>query len=719
MKRNVDPQAGLLLLLLVLIAALSFPAQASRTREFSSVGRSELLKGELEGVGVTEEGTLVAAPSFREVFGSEVSYVWSLVPDGEGGVFAATGSDGKLYHIDCDGSYEAVAETFEYELFALARSADGSVYFAGAPNGTVTRLAPDGASETVIDLPEGLVWSLLVSPDGELFAATGDQGEIYRVRGNGETAAIGRVPDEHVVSLAWHEGMLLCGTDSKALLVAMDPSSGEQRILYDAPGEELVSILPLQSGSVLFAVNGNGTYAGGSSTGMGPLVLPAVEVHANASVQPSLYELLPSGLVRRVWRCPAEDILDLCVGPDGAILVGTGEDGVLYALDSLWNATHLLDLEESQLLSLTRGGRQVFVGTGNGGAVYCLDWDEPRAGTYVARVRDAGQTARWGTPRWVAVGHGSVHFETRSGQVEDPGESWSFWEALEGGRIVSPSARFLQWRMTLTAGATGNLRVGSIVVPYRGPNRLPRVTRVEISPLAPEFTSPTGGRGGPVRQTLPGGVQIEYTFTDANTSERGVLDCPGVWARTLRTAVWDAVDPDGDRLRFDLYLRFLDEHGSADDERFVPLKLDLEDTGYTWEAAAWPDGWYELKVVARDDVSNAPGEALSAMRLSVPFRVDNKPPRLLDLRLEWQQGELVLCGEALDEGGRIAGLAVSLDGEPWRVAYPNDGILDGPREAFAIAPGFLDDGRVPTVVAIRACDEVGHLAIARLRVPAQ
>ena len=70
-----------------------------------------------------------------------------------------------------------------------------------------------------------------------------------------------------------------------------------------------------------------------------------------------------------------------------------------------------------------------------------------------------------------------------------------------------------------------------------------------------------------------------------------------------------------------------------DEERFVPLKQDLDARAWTWEAAAWPEGWYQLKVVARDGVGNAPGEGLEAVRLSAPFQIDNTPPRLSDLRI--------------------------------------------------------------------------------------
>ena len=254
----------------------------------------------------------------------------------------------------------------------------------------------------MIDLPEGLVWSLLSGPGARLYAATGDQGEIYEIDAAGTTRSVGTVPDAHTVCLAWQDDQLLCGTDGRGLLVALDPGSGEARVLYDTGQEEIVALMPREDGTLLFAANGSREEGGSSTTSSVPLMMRPIEVHADNGSTGCLYERLPSGLVRQIWQCPEEDILDLAAAPDGTILVATGSEGVLYALDAEWNATRLLDLEEAQLLTLAVDGSQLFVGTGNGGSVYRLDWDAARTGTYTSRVWDAtpdGALGRTGLDR--------------------------------------------------------------------------------------------------------------------------------------------------------------------------------------------------------------------------------------------------------------------------------------------------------------------------------
>jgi len=670
-------------------------------------GLGAVLAGESDGVGATASGRLFPAPASERFLAGEVAYVWSLVPDGEGGVFAATGSEGTVYHLSAGGEVERIAETLEYELFGLARDASGTLFFGGAPNGTVQRRTRDGEVTTAVDFPEGLVWDLLAAPDGALYASCGDDGEIYRIGADGAAQRIGRIPDQHVVALAWWNGRLLCGTDGRGLLVALDPETGAREVLFDTGQEEVVALL-VRADDILFAANGEVA----AEQENGGLTLPPIDVQAGgAGATARLYAWRPDGTVRVVWGARERHILALAPGPQGGTLVGTGDEGVLYHVDPRGNAVRLMTLEEADLLAVATFGDEVFVGTGNGGALYRLRWDARRSGSFTSAVHDAKTIVTWGEPHWVRSGTGEVTFETRSGRTSEPDETWAAWETWRRGPLTSPPGRFLQWRLTLAAAADGALAVGPLEIPYQGPNRPPRIEAVHVSAKAPAFVESGNSMPSAVRQELAGGVQVEYSLGEGNGT-RGEIRRAGLWARTLRSATWRAQDPDGDRLRFDLYLRQLDEEGP-----WLPLEQDLEDAAWTWEAAAWPDGWYELKVVARDGRDNVSGAGLEGEELSEPFQIDNRPPEILDLRLQAEGDSLWIMGEARDASSRIALLEYSLDGAGWRLLLPQDGIFDSGRERFMLAVPRRDDGRRPAVIGVRAADEVGHLAADRLRLP--
>lgn len=703
------------LLLIALTAGVLFcPVSVAGNQEFVLGTQADFLQGELTDLAVTSVGGLRPAPVSELVFTGEAHFIWSLVPDGEGGVFAATGSEGVLYRIRPSGDWERLQETFEYELFALTRDSAGDLYLAGAPNGTVQRFSESKGLETVLDLPEGLVWDLLAAPDGEVYAAAGESGEIYRIVPGGQSERIGGLPDIHATVLTWWQDKLLCGTDGRGLLVTVDPSNGKTEVLYDTAVEEVAAILPLDDGRVIFAANGPspGFGNGQMTETKDGLMMGAIEVHANGPAGPALYERLPSGLVRSVWQCSEENILCLVPAPGGGVLVGTAQNGVLYHLDDAWNSTRLADLPEAQLLSIAISQDRVFLGTGSGGSVYMLDWEKARTGVYESHVLDAGQTVVWGDPDWLALGKGSATCLTRSGHIQEQGETWSQWTALAGGKIASPAARYLQIRYELSADAADRFELRSIRIPYRGPNRAPRLWDVRVSEKSAELQGNGSAMGGPVRQTLPGGVQVDYTLGDVSRSSAASLDRAGHWARSLRTAIWSAADPDDDPLRFDLYLRALAEEG------YLPLKLDVAQRAYSWDASAWPEGWYELKVVGRDEEGNPPHQGLVREAVSPPFQIDNSVPVLQDVRLRESGGAWELSGRAKDAHSRIAGLEFSLNGEGWRMMLPEDGLFDASEESFRVPLPEPDDGNPISVVGVRAADEAGHLAVTRLPLPA-
>ncbi len=102
-------------------------------------------------------------------------------------------------------------------------------------------------------------------------------------------------------------------------------------------------------------------------------------------------------------------------------------------------------------------GMQVVASEFNAGGavlpVYHLVVQSPvGSGVFVSRVLDPKITADWGTLSADAVTPAgtAVSFETRTGGTSSPDGSWSSWTLVVGGAIASPTARFIQYRATLT-----------------------------------------------------------------------------------------------------------------------------------------------------------------------------------------------------------------------------------------------------------------------------
>ena len=83
---------------------------------------------------------------------------------------------------------------------------------------------------------------------------------------------------------------------------------------------------------------------------------------------------------------------------------------------------------------------------------------------------------------------------------------------------------------------------------------------------------------------------------------------------------WQADDPDGDKLVYELDFR-----GEGERE-WKTLKKDLHENTYTIDGDALADGRYFFKVTASDRESNPPAVAKETDLVSSPVLIDNTPP---------------------------------------------------------------------------------------------
>ena len=103
-------------------------------------------------------------------------------------------------------------------------------------------------------------------------------------------------------------------------------------------------------------------------------------------------------------------------------------------------------------------------------------------------------------------------------------------------------------------------------------------------------------------------------------------------AMTLR---WSAEDPNGDALRYDLWLR------PENESDWTQMLENVEHPFYSFDADQLPDGYYRFKVLATDAVDNAMGNARTDERVSDAVLVDHS----LGLSTDFvSTNETVFCG---------------------------------------------------------------------------
>jgi hypothetical protein len=270
--------------------------------------------------------------------------------------------------------------------------------------------------------------------------------------------------------------------------------------------------------------------------------------------------------------------------------------------------------------------------------------------------------------------------------------------------VTSPKARYLQWRVVMTAKAASPV-LTSVTTAYLERNLRPKVDSITVHPPGVVFQKPfsTGELElAGYDEPLSDGRQ-----TSASSQPQAATGAPQlgrrVYQKGLQTFVWKADDDNGDRLMFDvLYRREAETSWQA-------LKRSLTDPILVWDTSSVPDGTYTIKVVASDSASNAPGSALGGEMESTTFDIDNTPPRVSVTSIRREGPRLVVAFLVEDAQSPVQRVEYSLDANRWRVVYPKDGIPDSRREEFEVA---VDGEAVARNVIIRATDAMNNAATA-------
>jgi hypothetical protein len=428
----------------------------------------------------------------------------------------------------------------------------------------------------------------------------------------------------------------------------------------------------------------------------------AVERAAPPLVGPSaVYEIDGLGSGQLLWMAPQTAmILAMILAPEGDLIVGTGDEGRLYAIatDGSWRM--LADSEESQALALLDLGRDgMLVGMGNPGRVHRLGRDHAQEGTLESEAHDAAIVSRWGRISWEGeqMAGTRITLQTRSGNSEVPDETWSDWSSPyhqeEGEPVASPPARFIQWRASLsTSDRDVTPRLDRVRLAYLQRNLAPKIQGLYVYPPA--------GEGGASQGLMVGEAETSVSAEGAQPPPGDLFRGQDQVPTGMRKVSWSAYDPNGDQLIFDISFR------GEGEGNWKLLKEELRNNSYTWDSRSLPDGTYQLRLEASDRLSNPEEQALSAAKDSDPFVVDNTPPRVQVRGQSQGNGRYLLTGKATDELSSIVKLWYSVDAEDWQVLSTADQVFDAPEEEFSFSTEPLSPGE--HTIVVKAMDMAGN-----------
>jgi hypothetical protein len=705
-------------------AALGVAATAGavKTSTWSVGDVNEFFAGE-EAIGITidHEGNLSLGAAWDSLAtGIEgASYAWSIARDSKGRVYLGTGDEGRLYRWTPGGALTLMWDTDAAEITSLVVDPADNVYAGSSPGGVIFRVTAKGDTSRYYDTEQPAVWSLLWGKDGALYAGTGNEGKIFRITAAGRGTLFAETKDANVMALAHDaDGALLAGTAGKGLLVRIG-RDGAARVLYDADADELRAIAVLADGSIAVGTNRSDPGRGGSKGGgRGSAGSPfAIDVTPDGGSKCGIFLVQPDGSARGLYSPPSEVVYALRPSGPKHVIAALGNPAAIFRIGADKSYALLAAPREKQVLALAGDGDALVAAMGNPAALYALGPGRAREGIYISDAHDLRSVARWGRFTARVSGGGEVRLSTRSGLGETPDEGWSAWSAetpLRGGEasIASPSARFLQYKLRLTGGGAAPPSLATIGIAYVQRNLPPELGAIRVyGPDQPFAEGGPDARPPQISQIFPNGLKVEYSYP--RFGPRQVSDASAAWARGIRTVNWDGLDPNGDEVAYSVHIK-------ADDERaWRPLIEETSDRVFSWDAESFANGDYRVKVIASDRFDNPDDLALQTERVSMPFRIDNIPPRIESLRGAASSGagatgSITVSGVAVDADTPVASIEYSIDGGDWRQVFPKDGIFDQREEPFEF--GVPDVVRGEHAVTVRASDQDRNVAVGKVLV---
>ncbi|QNN24482.1 hypothetical protein HED60_20140 [Planctomycetales bacterium ZRK34] len=652
----------------------------------------------------------------RTIALKDVRYVWDILLDKDR-MWLATGAEGQVLMLDPskeDAAPTVALDTEQANVLCLGIDGKRNVYAGTDGEGLIYRISPQDGGKfstfVIYDAAEPEIGALIVTDDGTVFAGTADasqarpgrleeasaeqKGRLEKLTKEPTEPKLPNVPpkpEPKADKPAKPDAPAPKPNAEAAPAEASDSPAPEKPAQAAAPTPEQYDQLRTAVAERLEAARKSGRINLQSDSGSRSAVVQRLRSRASRAGGPSrgatpskegnaIYRISADGFVREVFR---ESVMILrIVKVDSDLLVATGNEGQLYRVSpDTGETTILADLEPQQVPALLDlGGGQVMLGTANPGRIIRLADQYAPEGTLTSATLDAQQISLWGKLQILAStpGKTTIAMQTRSGNVGDPDAgSWSDWSQPQKidptgasyHELLSPSARFLQYRLILHADQKTTPTVLSVALKYLMPNMPPSITSIKA-----EYDKPKP-RGDDADAPAP--------------------------QSTLKIE-WEAADANEDALTYSLEAR---PFGS--DAPWVAIAKDLTTANAEWDTRTTPDGRYTLRVTASDAADNIPSQVLSATRRSDPITVDNTPPDLANLRITPAADSAAFTVDITDAASPIHELRYAVDSaDDWNMALPNDLIYDSTSESVVVKIPDLAPGR--HVLTVRAADAQGN-----------
>jgi len=704
--------------------------------------------GEPDGVSIIAPGRILLAPKAQTAH-LNARYAWTLAEDSAGRLYAGSGSDGRIFFISPNGTPEPFAQLKLQQIFALLAGKNGTLYAGGFPGGKIYTINPKGEVAEHYDTGQAAVWALWETQDGTLMAGTGDDGKLFAISPDRKGRILYDSRERRLLSLIGDDrGNVFAGTDQNGIIYRFD-RKGKPAVFHDteleevtamtldaqgnlyavsSPGDLFVKVSPPQNapadmssaqalGQIDLSGNGHG---GNNGQPTAPLPgIPAVPTPKKRSC--IIYKIDENGAASKFWVSPDRLIFSLAFAGEH-LLAGSGDEGTIYIVSPGGEAGTFFKADQKQVLALRqKKDGSIAAGLGNDAAVIQFSGVYAAKGTFFSKVHDATAVSTWGRVFWEADtprGTG-ILFSTRSGNSQVPDDTWSAWGPDGGTResFVSPSpaARYIQWRAILqTSDPNESPELRKVTVAYIQNNLPPKIHSISVGGKAPNNNDAAPNDLAAAMKAMPPAMPPSAGQAENKPASNNEEIVNGPSAKNAKIRIqWQAQDQNNDKLRYGLFFR------GDGEQKWKPLKKDINESLYDWDTETVPDGEYQVKVVASDQPANPETLALEDERMSDFFTIDNTSPQVEGLTAGKVKAtrRYRVSASISDRISPLNAVHYSIDAGEWRPVFPEDGIFDSSEETVVFQTDELEEGE--HTVVLKAVDYYGNIGAGKITFIAQ
>jgi len=695
---------------------MSGSAFGESTRYFQIEGFGALLNGEPESVSLDQHGRMGLPPEMREFWNKPEAMVTAAAL-WRGGVVLARQEAPNLIWVDIDGREVTLIENWHAPITALSAMGSKLVIGQSAP-GALFEIAEPGKEPTLlVDSFAEYVWVL--EPDGDgLLMGTGQPAMVMTWQGGNLDVEV-EVGAQHVRSLSRCGDLgIVVGGAEPGIVYRQGKEVPLALSLFDTEHQEITAVTCDDKYVYAAGATGAENLSQSKATGAGV----GRKRGKSQEIRSQLFRIDFQGAAEVLAGSNDEIVFDVLQASDAELWVATGamETGVpfgrIYSVGRIDRKVSMVGQLKSRVLTeFVEVGPDapVIVVGAYGGRLTELKRSLARVGTYLTTPFHTEINARIGAIELAGtIPPGTaVTAQIRTGQTSKPDETWTEWSEevpFPGGNPSGVWAgNYVQLKLSLKGNGDVSPEVSRIRLAYLRKNLPPFIKDVVMLDRGLRLVE--SGKDTPKSKT------VDLTGNIATRDADGLKAKPRqklkarqyfeVGAMTLR---WSAEDPNGDALRYDLWLK------PESESEWTQMLENVEHPFYSFDAEQLPDGYYRFKVLATDAVDNAMGNARTDERVSDAVLVDHSPPVIDGLRVYERDGVSWVEFEVEDGLGPLTSATVAINGDSALAAPTLDGVLDGPSETFNF-PLLMKPGVALRFVTVTVVDGADNSATAQVQ----